>query len=420
MASLSASIKDAGNTQSAAGWSAPALRPAAADDLSSLGIYAKKHSPPGNTGLAGRKTDDFDHETGELLPEKPGLSPSAARAERWALKAVANRLLPADHKTTKCHRYRIPKKQIQVMKGAGDGRAFYQGLQVCSSVWACPICASKITERRKVELQGGTAVAQAMGLSVYLLTLTVPHGLGDDVTEILGKMTAAWAKLNQGKAGMQLRERLGLRGTVRALEVTHGKNGFHPHFHALLFLDGRLSPDQVNQIINPRWQAVAQLAGLPKPSTEHGCRVDGGEKAAAYIAKGSGWGLEAEMTKGHLKRGKGDSRTPMDLLRDHENGDKHAGALFNVYAKAFHGRRQLVWSKGLKALLAVVDLTDEEISESPDEEAALRLSTISDWQWKCIRAIRCESVVLDLAEVSKDALVCFLRQLPKRNQVQRC
>jgi hypothetical protein len=306
------------------------------------------------------------------------------------------------------------------MKGAGPGRAFYQGLQVCSSVWACPVCASKITERRKLELQGAVAVAKDKGLSVQLLTLTVPHGLGDDVNVILSKMTAAWSKLNQGRTGMAFRARLGLRGTVRALEVTHGANGFHPHFHALLFLDGALSPDQVNQIISPRWQSVAQRAGLPKPSDKHGCRVDDGQKAAAYIAKGSNWGLEAELTKGHLKRGKQGSRTPMDLLRAFELGDTHAGALFNVYAKAFHGRRQLVWSVGLKAMLAVVDLTDEEIAESPDEQPALRLSTLTDWQWKCIRSIRCESVVLDLAETSLEALQSFLLHLPTSHQVERC
>jgi hypothetical protein len=34
------------------------------------------------------------------------------------------------------------------------------------------------------------------------------------------------------------------------------------------------------------------------------------------------------MTKGHIKKGKTDSKTPFDLLRDYAEGDENAGKLF--------------------------------------------------------------------------------------------
>jgi hypothetical protein len=228
---------------------------------------------------------------------------------------------------------------------------------------------------------------------------------------MLDQMMKAWSKHNQGKAGEKLRHQLGLNGTVRALEVTHGANGWHPHFHALLFLDSELSPDHVQSVISPRWQAVTARAGLPSPSDAHGCRVDGGEKAAAYVAKGAGWGLESELTKGHQKRGKQGSRTPWDLLRDYLDGDKQAGALFRVYAEAFQGRRQLYWSNGLKKLLAVADFSDEEIANKPEELLSVHLASISDDQWKAIRRLHFESAVLDLAETDPEGLRDFLSRL---------
>jgi len=382
-------------------------------------VYTRKGIP-----LSPETRREVDPETGEVrtfhqvkgdwreLPDHRQL-----RAERWALKSAAHLLLPADHRTTKCHKWRVPKQEIQVHRGGDHGRAFYKGLQVCASVWCCPVCASKISERRRVELAGAVVTAKAMGWKVYLLTLTVPHGLGDDVKVILAGMSAGWSKMNQGRQGVENRKLLSLRGTVRALEVTHGANGFHPHFHALLFLDTDLNPHQVQAVFSPLWQKVAVRSGLPRPSDLHGCQVDDGEKAAAYVSKGAGWGLESELTKGHLKHGKKGSRTPWDLLRDYSEGDRKAGALFSVYASAFHGRRQLYWSDGLKKLLAVQDCTDDELAHQEDEQAALLLARITDPQWKAVRSLHFESVVLDLAETSPDALRSFLEGLDTAREV---
>ena len=44
----------------------------------------------------------------------------------------------------------------------------------------------------------------------------------------------------------------------------------------------------------------------------HGVDVRNGTYAAEYVSK---WGLEEEVTKGHLKKGLNGSLTPFDLLR---------------------------------------------------------------------------------------------------------
>ena len=364
-----------------------------------LGIYAEKYSPSGTARVS---------EEGEIL----GVSPDArsSRAERFALKSAAVRLLPKGHRTSKCMRWKLSSRQIEVLKGANTDRAFFHGLQVCSMPWTCPVCASKISERRRQEVAHAMKQAEHEGLRVRLVTLTVPHGLGDDVAKIADMMSKAWTRLWQGKAGVQLRDALGSFGHIRALEVTYGQNGFHPHFHALVFYHPQQTTDKAWERLPERWQTVAMRSGLPTPSLEHGCRIDDGQKAASYVSKGV-WGLESELTKGHVKKGKREGRTPFDLLRDYMKGDKQAGAIWARYAEAFAGRRQLHWSKGLKKLLAVADLSDEEITNKPDDEPALLLATITDEQWSLIYRRRMESAVLDLAEVSVDALRRFLEWL---------
>lgn len=260
--------------------------------------------------------------------------------------------------------------------------------------------------------------AKELGLEVALVTATVPHGLGTNLSDMLEQMGKAWKRLWQGRQGVQLRRTVGIFGHIRALEVTHGENGFHPHYHALVFYH----PDQILegawQTLKERWQGAAVIAGLPRPSDDHGLRVDDGQKAAAYVSKGV-WGLESELTKGHVKTGKKGSRTPYDLLRSYMEGDKAAGALWRVYVDAFEGKRQLCWSKGLKRLLAVAELTDNELANKPDEQPAVLLAVITDKQWRVIFKTHMESAVLDLAESCLVALREFLNRLEEDKPPER-
>ena len=379
----------------------------------SLGIYAKTSSAPsGSTG--------FDPETGEVFDLRTNgrgsvsvkKTPEQGRWERWSLKSVANKLLPGS-RTSKCMRWRRPDHQIELCRGSETGKAYYHGLQVCASVWACPVCAAKITERRRAELVAASAIAKAKGMQVMLATLTVPHGLGDDVSSILDRMQKAYAKLSSTRAGAGFKKSIGLVGTIRALEVTHGENGFHPHFHILYFIKpgASVTPLEVEFSLCGLWQDACLKVGLPLPDSKHGCRVDDGSWAARYCSK---WGLESEMTKSHTKSSKGKSgRSMWDLLRAvlADPDDKKSGALFQVYAKAFHGRRQLYWSNGLRKLLAVVGKTDEEVANEEVEDTAVVLAEFTDDEWRAVYSTKSESALLDLAEKAPHAVPGYLKEL---------
>jgi Replication protein len=408
----------------AAGMGASEADPLHADLGVSLGNTAFNCATRIPAGFVDQKKpvywSEADEETGEVLPftvevtrsreaiAKVLRTPQKIRAERYMLKAAAAEILP-NERVAKCLRWRKKDSAIQILKGKEHKKAFYSGLQVCASPWHCPVCSAKISERRREELRRALVQAKKLGLKVMLLTLTIRHGIGDDVNAITDKMLKAWRNVNSGtRAGKELHKQIGFKGSIRAIEVTHGgDNGFHPHIHALLFLDSDVSTTTVQAGYSALWQVACPRVGLPAPSDARGCRVDDNRGAGLYVSK---WGLESEMVKGHTKiAADGKGKTPWDLLRAWiEDNDEKSRDLFKVYADAFKGRRQLHWSIGLKALLSIADMTDEELVNQQDEPAYV-LAELTVEEWRAIYKNKKESAVLDIAENDPAGLMDFIK-----------
>lgn len=381
-----------------------------------------------------------DRETGEVLEfeeTRPGIherrysdtDAQEMRRQRYEMKAAAEKILGRGSRLFKCQRMRIDKtKDIEIKISTVSGRAFFSNMQACGSPWLCAVCAPKVTERRKVEVKEAQDISQGRDLKVMLLTGTAPHGRGDDINAVLAAIKKGWKYTSCGRKAQAMRQDIGLVGTIRVLETTYGENGWHPHFHALLILDTDKTPAEVEEAWWPLWRDGCVKAGLGEPSREHGIRVEDGSQASAYLTK---WGLEHELTKGHLKRGR-KSCTPWDLLRvaafgvDHKSITpelreilKHLGidreraaSLWFVYAKAFKGQRQLIWSVGLRKYLGLgAEKTDQELAEADPLEPARTVASITNRQ-RIAMIRRCAwSDVLILAEGSPDRLPDLWREL---------
>ena len=340
--------------------------PAVGVDLASLGIYARSSA---------------EKQAKKTLPE--GYDPMESRVARFSLQSVSRKLLP-DSRTANCLRLRAFGQEIQVIRSIEYKTASYTGLQTCGSVWVCPVCAAKIAERRRVEIQTAMALHKASGGSVYLLTLTFAHKLKELLTDNLDGLSLALRYFKEDFSVRSIFRELGILGQIRALEVTHGRlspsnNGWHPHPHILLFgtHGGLLKPFEDR--LYERWAACCVRAGLGMPSRLHGVKLDDGTKAALYVSK---WGLEDEMTKGHTKKSK-NGETPFDFLRAvlANAKDKQAGFLFKEYAEAFKGKRQLYWSSRLKKHFKIGEITDEELlAKTEDDAAILGLITYDQWR----------------------------------------
>ena len=294
--------------------------------------------------------------------------------ERFKLLDSARKILDGE-RTQHCFYNRVDKNDgVGVTFNKFRNKANYTNVMRCANAWGCPVCAAIISEHRKCEVKDAMDWWKKQGGSVLLLTLTVPHYSDTDIKQLKKDLKKAYGKFFKGvRASKDMFERWQIKHYISCFEITHGLNGFHPHYHVLLFVPyslGKQSLPGIKQDMYKVWKDCCLKSGLDEPNEKHGLDLQAGNDAANYVAK---WGLEHEMTKGHIKKGKENSRTPFDILRSYSASENEADAnLFKLYYFAFKGTRQLNWSKGLKKLVSKAEeKTDQEIVDETDNVAEL-------------------------------------------------
>jgi hypothetical protein len=335
-----------------------------------------------------------------------------ARVERFKLQYFAGKLMPSSRTAHCLRRFQKFTDEVKVLKSREFGSCSFSGLQTCGSVWACPVCAAKVSARRSGELLTAMRGHGDNGGECLMITYTFPHSREDELKDMLKRLSAA-TKFNKGHRNYkELRQRVHQIGTVKALEVTHGGNGWHPHIHEVWFVRSGVDCDELKADLYTCWRAACLANGFPEPSFENGVdvkKIENMEKAAEYMAK--------EMTAQHTKSGKSGNRSPFDLLRDYAQGDSYAGHLFEEYVIGFKRQLQLRWSNGLKALFLIDDMTDDELA-AIREESSDEVGTISRDQWKVLLEVERlapnsspRATVLNLASIDWGLVEIYLNSL---------
>lgn len=323
---------------------------------------------------------------------------------KYWLQSLAKELLPRDSRIGVCMHCLSPVSAgVDVMKHPESKRAYYSGLMVCGMIWVCAVCAARITEERRQEL---TNALGRTGFTPYLITYTLRHNRKSRLKSMTDQMQKAFRFMKSGKAWQYLTDDYGWVGSIKSLEVTHGDNGWHPHQHELVFLDDALSKSSQNGLLTSlrlKWDGALGRSGL-SASWAHGVDLRAtNEDVSEYVAKFGhqpvvvGWGLEHELTKQPVKRGKRGGRSPSQLLSDYGMGDIQAARLWQEYALAFKGKKQLVWSKGLRGILGMgLELPDNEIADTLPPGAEL-LTRLSPDEWRSILKADIRGELLDAA-----------------------
>lgn len=251
------------------------------------------------------------------------------------------------------------------------------GVETCSSIWSCPSCSAKIRAGRAEEISRALARHVERGGGALLVTLTLPHDAGDALRTTIRLVSNGFRSILSGRASVEDRDAYGILGQIRAFEITHGENGWHPHLHVVVVLDAPTTKDAAASL-EARWQSRWDrwLVGQGwRPSVERiGVRVDQVVRDAAavgaYVAKVQEEGKRArgagnELARGDLKDGKWGGRTPFVILADFGSDGAAADLeLWQEFQLATKGRSCIRWSRGLRAQL----LPDEE--ELTDEDLA--------------------------------------------------
>ena len=338
----------------------------------------------------------LDRETGALVPlDRTEVD---LRRVRYQLQRVAHNVLGFKHRIGFCHRG-LGHDSIGAHIRNSGGRYSYGGLAVCANAWVCPVCATRIAHRRADEVRQLILEAQKQKFVVEMVTLTVPHGLGDSAKFLADSVTAAWrAFVNHGswkrpggpRSFPGIRRRASVKGYVRALEVTHGSNGWHPHLHIIFISEHGLMQHRCR--IWELWANVCVSLGLGQPSLERGVDIQDGEKAGEYLCKfsddgellqtrqgqGIKWDAADELTLANKKSGRNGSRKPHQILADAQFNHKDI-LLFREFADAFKGKSQLQWTPGLKKWAGVGEFTDEEIAEAESETDLVFVIPVAYW-----------------------------------------
>lgn len=301
------------------------------------------------------------------------------RAERLsALRDLAE--LSGLERVRKCKRVSlIEGGEVHARTGK---RASIAGLMACGSLWACPVCSATITSARATEVTRAIEWNTERGGDVALLTLTMRHRLGQPLPLLRAALTGAWRHMTQAREWTDTRRDLHLDHYVRAVEVTHGDNGWHLHIHAVLLFARPVQVAEVEALADGLFRAWS--AGLAKHGMTalraHAVDVRKGETALETLGKYLNK-LAFEAAGGRFKTGRLGGRTPFEILADGlATGLAEDLELWLAWEQGSKGMRQLTWSRGLKAAAGVDDVTDEELAER--EEPGVTFAVLPRATWR--------------------------------------
>ncbi|QOW64953.1 hypothetical protein IDM48_11535 (plasmid) [Rothia amarae] len=334
------------------------------------------------------------------------------------------------HRLTHCGKTVRDLQEPVIFRENADSAGIVN-LQSCGS-YACPVCAPKIANRRFEEVREVLTVAKEAGYDVAMVTMTLRHSKSDRLETLWDGLLAGWRKavthkdwvgesielyeqsrqswLERGEmhemglgraprgwkkqAGVfrlrriGKREELGVFAPMRAIELTRGEAGWHPHIHALFVFKAEAS-DEVSKLAQ-----AAQIGGFFHEKFESGIAEYGLESLAnsggldVQVMKGTAESIASyatkmalEATRADLKKGRMGGETPLQLLERAVEGEEDAVYAWQDFATVSQGRRWLTISKVLRDFAKLSEeKSDQEIAE--EETTGLEVAEVTAREWK--------------------------------------
>lgn len=221
-----------------------------------------------------------------------------------------------------------------------------------------------------------------------MVTFTVRHAHGMLLKRLLDGLGTAWAGTRQGGKIQRLWTEL-VTATIRAIEITHGKHGWHPHIHVLVRTEEWSESDRAALLA--RWQLHVGRALGPEcvPSDKRAIKwsdpvhVTYGQELSPEQHKRLRYLFTLGLEIGGSKHGRGASRSHWQVAEDATRGRGNSVALWREFCAATRGRRMIELddrAAGYAKMLPpgkLTPLTDSplmrvEVPIHPDDLAHLR------------------------------------------------
>lgn len=334
-------------------------------------------------------------------------------ALRFYLLSLARELLPND-RIRICWRYPLPDREtVDLIYSEERKRARALGTMKCGSAWLCPVCSTYIAERRRQEL-GQALEAMRDRYFCVMVTYTIQHNANMRLKPLLTEMQKAFRYVKTGRDWQEIKSEFALVGSIRAIEITYGAAGWHPHYHEMMiveldhlreFYEGSISEyaEGLEAIMVKRWLDGLQAREL-SASEERGLKVSSTtDDVKDYIAKYGKMPLERdfasdayEVTYGSTKTARNGNLSVWEILYHASSSKKHQ-RLFLEYVEATRKRSQLQWSRGLKALLNIDSVREEMAAEGIETPTDRVLAKIPVDLWRSLAETDCLGQVMTFA-----------------------
>ena len=293
-----------------------------------------------------------------------------------------------------------PAEEIPAVYISSDGKdAAFFGVATCKSSWSCPVCSVREMSKHANDISCAIdALKYWYHQSAAMITLTILHVKYMTAEEVEWILRHTWKDFTNHGNGKQKAcpkdvfasfcRTFKSTHRVRVGEATHGKNGFHFHYHCLFwFPSSRLQEiKKWEPILEARWNQLAKRNTLKLWAKKYPEGVKNGANEAKvnkiykhadckgshglYISKDAngnvieqesshyicGWGADKELTGNfQQKASQMGHRTPHQILEDFaKTGDMQDAYLYLEFAKAVKGKARINFSihSGIKAIIA--------------------------------------------------------------------
>ena len=254
-----------------------------------------------------------------------------------------------------CCTYGEYKHGIQIISNGTATRIL--GVRPCKHSWACPECTAREMSNYSKRIAAGIDALYKKDLVPFMMTLTVFHTIQQDCETSYNILRKAWELMDKQKtwrrkkkdgsyyvnagAWSQFYNEFNCKHTVKTLEITYGKHGWHPHIHMLVWVHKSKLQEVAKwePKLQKLWEqcedrAAKQIIG--SQTNEYQIRKfliskptrDDYEHQGLYISKENngkikawssafylcGWGGNNELTGLNLKQAHGTNMTPFQML----------------------------------------------------------------------------------------------------------
>ena len=260
-----------------------------------------------------------------------------------------------------------------VISDGEDGKrhAWWGRIKHCNRHWVCPTCCEKTSAKRADELD--RLMRGDPGGRWQMLTLTLRHHAGEGLAAVIDRLMHAWRHV---RAHRRVRRIMSARVTasVRALEITWGSSGWHPHIH-LLWRTSEWTQAERDELESLWCTTAGAVVGV---GVRWSSTIENWQRErAGYIAK-----LGAEVA-GLGKDAHGGHLTPWQIATnaaDYKNAahDSRWFLLWQEFQLCTKGRRRIEFDERAKAMVLPPD--PKPLSVRVDCYAELYTAAMSrDW-----------------------------------------